>query len=67
MFQNLQEKREFQASQTEALIGNFLASGGKVTVAKQGRKTVKTFSSKGAVFNKGAKSVSLKNSGLYVR
>lgn len=67
MFQNLQEKREFQASQTEALIGEFLSKGNQVKFVKQGRKTVKTFSSKGAVFNKGAKSVSLKNSGLYVR
>ena len=52
-------------TETEALIASFT---GTVTVCRKGRKSlVKTFRHPGSLSNKGMKSVSLKNSGLYLR
>lgn len=52
---------------TELLVLEYLLNGGEIKVAKAGRK-VKTFPMvRGSVANKGAKSVNLKNVGIYLR
>lgn len=66
-FQNIMEKRASQEAEMQVLVEKFLSSGKQVTFVKAGRKAIKTFSVSGSVANKGAKSVSLKNSGIYKR
>lgn len=61
------EKRKAQASELQILVEAFIAKGGEVTVAATGRKGANTFISKGVVSNKGAKAMTLRNSGIYKR
>ena len=49
------------------LISQYLATGGKVTVVSPSRRRVRTFRGPAGVAAKGAKSVRLKNSGIYLR
>lgn len=52
---------------TELLVLEYLLNGGEIKVAPVGRK-VKTFPMvRGSVANKGAKSINLKNIGIYLR
>ena len=67
MAMNRIEARNAVTKATELLVLEYLLKGGEITVAKVGRK-VKTFpATRGSVFNKGAKSVNLKNIGIYLR
>ena len=66
-YQNLLQKREAQAAEAAALVKEFVAKGGQVTFVKTGRKTIKTFNMAGSVANKGAKAITLRNSGVYKR
>jgi len=50
-----------------SLIQQFLKAGGRVEVVKPSRRRVRTFRGMAGVAAKGAKSVTLKNSGVYVR
>ena len=67
IYGNVLQKRQAQASQLQELVEAFIAKGGEVTLAKPGRKSANTFASKGVVSNKGAKAMTLRNSGLYLR
>lgn len=49
------------------LILQYLQNGGTVTVIRPSRKRVRTFRGPAGVAGKGAKSVHLKNSGIYYR
>jgi phosphoribosyl-dephospho-CoA transferase len=66
-YENLLQKREAQAAEAAALVKAFVAKGGQVTFVKPGRKTIKTFNVSGSVANKGAKAITLRNSGLFKR
>lgn len=66
-YENLLQKREAQAAEAAALVKAFVAKGGQVTFVKAGRKTIKTFNVSGSVANKGAKAITLRNSGLFKR
>ena len=64
---SLLEKRAAQSAETNALVQEFLAKGGQVTFVKPGRRTIKTFNFAGSVANKGAKAITLRNSGYFKR
>jgi hypothetical protein len=67
IYENLLQKRAAQAAVADALVQDFLAKGGEVTFVKAGRQTTKTFNVSGSVANKGAKAITLRNSGLFKR
>ena len=54
-------------AQTDAIVRDYMAKCGKIIVVPASRKTVKTFRMSGSVANKGAKAITLRNSGLYLR
>jgi len=67
IYENLIQKREAQSAETAELVKAFTAKGGQVTLVKPGRKTIKTFNVSGSVANKGAKAITLRNSGIFKR
>jgi len=67
IYGNVLEKRQAQVTAIAELVQAFIANGGEVTIATPGRKSANTFASKGVVSNKGAKAMTLRNAGLYLR